>query len=119
MAGGVANYLNANYKQVEREIGVDPSRLQALGGVVQTLEVDVNGQRKFLSIGPNCAVVLAMGAIELTRLALLSFLTPLMGRNLMVHLRTNLTVRIRKSALAAALPAQVQACQTIPAPGSI
>jgi hypothetical protein len=22
---GVANYLNANYKQVEREIGVDPS----------------------------------------------------------------------------------------------
>ena len=83
-------------------------RLQAFGGVVQTLEVDVNGQRKFLSIGPNCAVVLAMGAIESTRLALLSFPTPLMGRNLMVHLRTNLTVRIRRSALAAALPPQLE-----------
>ena len=189
---GVANYLNANYKQVEREIGVDPStdfitgalytalrtklnaiapgvanvdppaeeaplavqggppasglfsfdkyssapilidaireaagkpdwarrlflvprahvvRLRALGGVVQTLEVDVSGQRKFLSIGPNCAVVLAMGAIESTRLALLSFPTPLMGRNLMAHLRTNLTVRIRRSAFAAALPAQLE-----------
>ena len=189
---GVTNFLNANYKQVEREIGVDPStdfitgalytalrgkleavaprvanidppveeaplavqgqppasglfsfdkfssapilidaireaagkpdrdrrlflvprahvvRLQEFGGVVQTLEVDVNGQRKFLPIGPKCAVVLAMGAIESTRLALLSFPTPLMGRNLMVHLRTNLTVRIRRSSLAAALPAQLE-----------
>jgi choline dehydrogenase-like flavoprotein len=189
---GVANYLNAKYNQLEREIGVDPStdyitgalytalrtklnavaarvgnidpsveeaplavqgqppasglfsfdkyssapilidaireaarkpdwarrlflvprahviRLHASGGVVQNLEVDVNGQRKFLPIGPNCAVVLAMGAIESTRLALLSFPTPLMGRNLMVHLRTNLTVRIRRSALASALPAQLE-----------
>ncbi|MFZ0711179.1 MAG: GMC oxidoreductase, partial [Terrimicrobiaceae bacterium] len=83
-------------------------RLRAFGGVVQTLEVDVSGQRKFLSIGPNCAVVLAMGAIESTRLALLSFPTPLMGRNLMAHLRTNLTVRIRRSAFAGALPAQLE-----------
>jgi hypothetical protein len=72
------------------------------------LEVDVSGQRKFLSIGPKCTVVSAMGAIESTRLALLSFPTPLMGRNLMVHLRTNLTVRIRRSAFAAALPAQLE-----------
>jgi hypothetical protein len=48
-------------------------RLQASGGVVQNLEIDVNGQRKFLPIGPNCAVVLAMGAVESTRVALLSF----------------------------------------------
>jgi hypothetical protein len=83
-------------------------RLQASGGVVQNLEIDVNGQRKFLPIGPNCAVVLAMGAVESTRVALLSFPTPLMGRNLMVHLRTNLTVRIRRSALAPVLPAQLE-----------
>jgi hypothetical protein len=83
-------------------------RLQASGGAVQNLEVDVNGRRKFLPIGPNCAVVLAIGAVESTRVALLSFSTPLMGRNLMVHLRTNLTVRIRRSALAPALPAQLE-----------
>jgi hypothetical protein len=83
-------------------------RLQASGGVVQNLEINVNGQRKFLPIGPNCAVVLAMGAVESTRVALLSFPTPLMGRNLMVHLRTNLTVRIRRSALAPVLPAQLE-----------
>ncbi len=83
-------------------------RLQAFGRLVQTLEVDVNGRRKFLSIGPNCAVVLAAGAVESTRLALLSFPTPLMGRNLMVHLRTNLTVRIRKNAIAAGLPEDLQ-----------
>lgn len=51
---------------------------------------------------------LAMGAVESTRIALLSFPTPLMGRNLMVHLRTNLTVRIRRSALASGLPAQLE-----------
>ncbi len=45
-----------------------------------------------------------MGAIESTRLALLSFPTPLMGRNLMAHLRTNMTVRVRRSALGATLP---------------
>ena len=67
-----------------------------------------NGQRKFLPIDLNCAVVLAMSAVESTRIALLSFPTPLMGRNLMVHLRTNLTVRIRRSALASGLPAQLE-----------
>src|ERR1051326_5694111 len=75
-------------------------RLHTSGGVVTTIEVDVSGQRRFLSIAPSCAVVLAMGAIESTRLALWSFPTALMGRNLMVHLRTNLTVRIRRAALA-------------------
>ena len=153
---GVANYLNANYKQAEREIGVDSStdfitdalytalrnklnavapgvanvdppvkeaplaiqghppapglfsfdkyssapilidaireaagkpdkarrlflvprarvvRLQALGGIVQTLEVDVNGQRKLLSIGPNCAVVLGCHRIDAARAPLFS-----------------------------------------------
>jgi len=83
-------------------------RLHANGGTVNTIEVEVNGERKFLSIPPNCAVVLAMGAIESTRLALSSFRTPLMGRNLMVHLRTDLTVRIRRSAFAAALPPQLE-----------
>ena len=83
-------------------------RLHASGGSVHTIEVDVAGQRKFLSITPSCAVILAMGAIESTRVALASFPTALMGRNLMAHLRTNLTVRIKRAALAAALPPEVQ-----------
>lgn len=83
-------------------------RLHAAGGAVHTLEVDVAGQRKFLAIGPQCAVVLAMGAVESTRVALASFPTPPMGRNLMAHLRTNMTVRIRRSALAAILPPELQ-----------
>ena len=48
----------------------------------------------------SCAVVLAASAIESTRLALHSFPTPLMGRNLMAHVRSDFTVRIRRSALA-------------------
>lgn len=79
-------------------------RLNHSGGLVTSIEVDVSGQRKLLSVSPNCAVVLAMGAIESTRVALYSFPTPLMGRNLMAHLRTNITVRIHRSAIAATLP---------------
>ena len=75
---------------------------------MQTLEVDFDGQRKFLPIGPNCAKIgHGCGRIDAI-IALLSFPTPLMGRNLMVHLRTNLTVRIRRSALASGLPAQLE-----------
>jgi len=83
-------------------------RLNQSGGIVNSIEVDVNGQRKLLPVSPNCAVVLALGAIESTRVALLSFPTPLMGRNLMAHLRTNITVRIRRSAIAITLPNQLE-----------
>lgn len=83
-------------------------RLNASRGFVNSIEVDISGQRKLLPVAPNCAVVLAMGAIESTRVALLSFPTPLMGRNLMAHLRTNITVRIRRSAIASALPNQLE-----------
>ena len=88
--------------------GAHVVRLHASGGLVHTVEVAVHGQRKYLSIPPACAVVLAMGAIESTRLALLSFPTPLMGRNLMAHLRTNMTVRIRRNVFGAGLPARLQ-----------
>lgn len=83
-------------------------RLYATGGAVTQLEAVVDGQRRFLPINPNCAVVLAMGAVESTRLALTSFPTALMGRNLMVHLRTNMTVRIRRDAFSPTLPPRLQ-----------
>lgn len=82
-------------------------RAHASGGSVHTLEVAVNGQRQFLPIAPSCAVILAASAIETTRLALHSFPSPLMGRNLMAHVRSDFTVRIRRSALPP-IPGHVQ-----------
>ena len=82
-------------------------RLRAAGGTVDAIEVDVAGQRQLLSVAPNCAVILAASGVESTRLALNSFPVPLMGRNLMVHVRSDFTVRISRSALPQ-LPAHVQ-----------
>ena len=85
------------------------TKLHAPNGTVSTIEVWVNGQQKFLNISSKCAVVIASGTIEATRLALDSFPTPFMGRNLMGHLRTNTTVRIHRSAFTASLPKQLEA----------
>ncbi len=77
-------------------------------GVINAIELYYNGQQKFISVSPDCAVVLAASTIESTRLALESFPTPLMGRNLMAHLRSNTTVRIPRSVLGT-LPPQLAA----------
>jgi choline dehydrogenase-like flavoprotein len=82
-------------------------KLHTTGGTVHTIEVDVNGQRKFLPVNPSCAVILAASAIESTRIALHSFPTSLMGRNLMAHVRSDFTVRVKRSALPT-VPAHVQ-----------
>jgi hypothetical protein len=54
-------------------------------------------------VPPDGAAVIALGTIESARLALLSFEGfpdyHLIGRNLMAHLRSNLTIRIRRDAL--------------------
>ena len=82
-------------------------KLHAAGGSVHTVEVDVAGQRKYLPVAPQCAVILGASAVESTRLALHSFPMPLMGRNLMAHVRSDFTVRVRRSALPP-LPGHVQ-----------
>ena len=74
-------------------------KLHAGGGAVHTVEVEAAGQRRFLPLAPGAAVVLAASAIESTRLALQSFPTSLMGRNLMAHVRSDFTVRVRRTAL--------------------
>lgn len=73
--------------------------LHAASGTVHTVEVEAGGQRRFLSLATGAVVVLAASAVETTRLALQSFSTPLMGRNLMAHVRSDFTVRIRRTAL--------------------
>ncbi len=85
------------------------TRLQVSAGAVTGIELRINGQPKFLGVSPSCAVVIASSAIEATRLAMESFPTPLMGRNLMAHLRTNTIVRIHRSAIDPALPKQLEA----------
>lgn len=85
------------------------TKLNVTNGAVCGLEVWVNGQQKFLTIPPSCAVVLASGTIESTRLALESFPTAQMGRNLLGHLRSNTIVRIKRSAFSPAIPKQLEA----------
>jgi choline dehydrogenase-like flavoprotein len=82
-------------------------RLRNNGGAVTGIDLTYNGQFRSLSVptqlSPDCQVILAAGTIESTRLALESF--PMtrgaysMGANFMAHLRTNLTVRVKRSAL--------------------
>jgi hypothetical protein len=82
-------------------------KLHATSGAVHTVEVDVAGQRKFLPVAPGGSVVLGASGIESTRLALHSFPTALMGRNLMIHVRSDFTVRVRRGALPP-VPSEVQ-----------
>jgi Choline dehydrogenase and related flavoproteins len=84
-------------------------RLHSTGDTVTGIEVVVDGQHNFLAVSPSCALILAAGTLESTRLAMESFATPLMGRNLLAHLRSNTVVRIKRSALAAPLPPTLQA----------
>jgi hypothetical protein len=63
-----------------------------------------------IEVRPNAIVILALGTIESTRLALLSFPNPngLIGRNLMAHLRSDTTIRIPRASLPS-LPDELQA----------
>lgn len=70
----------------------DGAQLDGYG--ITGIDLVVDGQKQHLAISPRCTVVLALGAIESTRLALESFPTApsregdeLMGRNLMAHSR--------------------------------
>jgi GMC oxidoreductase len=110
--------VEANYQDSQRRLFVVPNahvtglyRDQDEGdqdgvNVVQAIEVSVNGASHSLPVTPRCSVILALGTIESTRLALISLPTSknnpaqeLIGRNLMCHSRSNTFVRIKRSAL--------------------
>jgi choline dehydrogenase-like flavoprotein len=64
--------------------------------------------------GRQSAVVIALGTVETTRIALTTFQQSLVGRaahrmgtNLVAHLRSNLTIRVPRAAIAANLPPTV------------
>src|SRR6266705_3047024 len=82
--------------------------LRTSGNRVTEIELLVNGQQQFLRpplLSESCAVVLAASTIESTRLALDSLPSPALaanrrvGSNLMAHLRSDITGRIRRTAI--------------------
>jgi choline dehydrogenase-like flavoprotein len=87
------------------------NRLQLQGGRV--VAVDTN--QGTVALPPNGKVIVALGTIESARLALNSFAgvptVQRIGANLMAHLRSNLTIRIPRGALAglAGAPPALQA----------
>jgi choline dehydrogenase-like flavoprotein len=110
-----ANDANDSTRRLFLVPNAHVAKLRVDRGAVRQLSVHINGALKTLDISPECFVVLASGAIESTRLALDSLpredRNSLMGRNLMVHLRTNTLGRIRKSVLENAgsrLPEELQ-----------
>ncbi len=89
-------------------------RLNLTGTNVTSIDMSVAGVRQPLQLAPGCAVILANGTIEATRLALESlgigstqFGSPRVG-NLMAHLRSNITVRIKRAALGLGAPADLE-----------
>ena len=89
-------------------------RLNMTGTNVTSIDMSVAGVRQPLQLAPGCAVILANGTIEATRLALESlgigstqFGSPRVG-NLMAHLRSNITVRIKRAALGLGAPADLE-----------
>ena len=100
---------HTNHGDLSRRIFVVPRaqvlKLNLTGNAVTSLDLNVEGGNRSLPLGPRCAVVVATGTIEATRLALESLGigspqsgTPRLG-NLMAHLRSNITVRIKRAAL--------------------
>ena len=100
----------SNLPDSQRRLFIVPNahvtRFGVANGAVASIQVNVNGASYSLPVTSNCAIILALGTIESTRLALNSFPTSpgnpsgeLMGRNLMAHWRSNIFVRINRAAL--------------------
>jgi GMC oxidoreductase len=100
----------ASQPDSQRRLFVVPNchvtKLNVTSSSISSVQVNVSGATQILPIRPNCPVILALGTMESTRLALNSFPTSpsnpgaeLMGRNLMAHWRSNIFVKIKRSAL--------------------
>lgn len=68
-------------------------------------------ERGPVPVSPDAKVIIALGTVESARLALLSFGTDgRTGRNLLVHLRSNIDIRVPRAAFSG-LPATAQALE--------
>jgi choline dehydrogenase-like flavoprotein len=84
-------------------------------GQLQKRVTSVETSQGTINLPPNGVVIIALGTIESARLAAVSFANTagsnLIGRNLMAHLRSNITIRIPRTSLPnnANLPHDLQA----------
>lgn len=77
---------------------------------VDRIDVVYDGNKQTIKLGNHCQVVMALGCIETTRLALESFSLAdsklklpqeeLIGRNYMVHLRADIAFKVKRAKLA-------------------
>jgi choline dehydrogenase-like flavoprotein len=104
-----ADAATAPGADVDRRLFVVPRthvvRLNRNGTTISSIDLVSDGLPRTLNIAPSCAVVLAAGTVETTRLALDSlgigsttYGSPRVG-NLMAHLRSNITFRVKRTAL--------------------
>src|SRR5258705_3503859 len=116
----IRNDVAVNSGSISRRIFLVPRaqvhrlNLNAAGDAVISLDLSVAGVRRQLAISKNAAVIIADGTVEGTRLALESlgvgstqFGSPRVG-NLMAHLRSNITVRIKRAALGLTTPVDLE-----------
>ncbi|HYV33189.1 MAG TPA: GMC oxidoreductase, partial [Candidatus Binatia bacterium] len=105
-------YKDSGGDDVKKALMVVPKchvkRLLTANGRVTGVETE----QGTVPVPANGVVILALGTIESTRLAKLSFgdipSALWMGQNLMAHLRSNLDIRIPRAALPPDLPEQLQ-----------
>jgi hypothetical protein len=75
------------------------TRLERSGARITGVVVKYQGTERTIPVPIGGKVFLALGTIENTRIALTTVPEkPLIGRNLMAHLRSNLTIRVPRSA---------------------
>src|SRR6185369_46960 len=80
------------------------TRLERTGSRVSRIVVQSQGAERRIDVPAGGKVFLALGTIENTRLALNTVPgNPRIGRNLMAHLRSNLTIRVPRTAFGDAL----------------
>lgn len=108
-------YLDAGGDDTRKAFMVLPNthvnsvRLQATaGGGLRAVGVETS--RGSIALAPNGVVVIALGTIENARLALNSVrgrnvpTEPRMGKNLMAHVRSNLSIRVPRTSIPGILP---------------
>jgi choline dehydrogenase-like flavoprotein len=88
------------------------TRLNAVADVAGLRVSEIITERGPLPVAPDAKVIIALGTVESTRLALLSFGSDgRIGRNLMAHLRSNVDIRVPRVALKD-LPAAAKTLET-------
>ena len=86
-------------------------RLNAVNAVGGRRVTEIVTERGTIPVSPDTRVIIALGTVESTRLALLSFgADGKIGTNLMAHLRSNIDIRVPRAALAS-LPAAAKALE--------